>query len=104
MKKQVLTSLQLNADQYYKLVLDLYFNWCCTKAKNRKSLQKVLTCTPLFNWWYKQLSELEKDFVDQVKDYQFQLDPETARSFYNQSVDGIYQLFSKPLIKLAHDA
>lgn len=104
MKNQVLTILQISPEAYEKLVMDIYFDWCSKKAQNEKSLQKVLTCRPLFNWWYKQLTDMEVGFVEQGEDYIDHITPQAAEDFYIESISNIYKLFSKPLIKKAYDA
>lgn len=102
MKKQVLSILQVNKDQYEQIVLDLYFEWCITKSKNEKTLQKVLTCVPLFNWWYKQLQNLERKFVYEGLSFVNHITPEAALDFYHSTTKDIMKLFSKPLIQHAY--
>lgn len=104
MKNQVLTILQMTPEAYDKLVLDMYFDWCAKKSHNQKSLQKVLTCGPLFNWWYKQLETFELHFIDDAKDYSSNITQEAAVDYYRHSTKDIFKLFSKPLMKKAHDA
>lgn len=104
MKKQLFTILKVTPEEYETIVIDKFFTWCSLKSKNQKTLQKVLTCKPLFNWWYKQLTKLEKDFVDEAKIYSNSITQEVAIDFYHQSTIKIYQIFSKPLMRKAHEA
>ncbi|EGV44463.1 hypothetical protein BZARG_752 [Bizionia argentinensis JUB59] len=104
MKNQVLQILQMDADAYQMLVMDIYTQWCASKSKNQTSLQKLLISKSLFNWWYKCLEFQERTFVYQGKAYIGKLSPELAVDFYKETISPIHNLFSKPLIKKAHDA
>lgn len=102
MKKHILAILQVDNDGYEQIVIDLYFEWCCNMSDNHKTLQKLLTCTPLFNWWCKQLQVFEKLFVDDGLDYANHINPDTALDYYKSMTKGIMKIFSRPLIKQAY--
>lgn len=104
MKNQVLQILQIDPEAYQMLVMDCYLDWCASKSKNQTTLQKLLISRPLFNWWYKCLEFEERKFVYQGKGYIGKLSPELAMDFYKETISPINNLFSKPLIKKAHDA
>ncbi|AUS04515.1 hypothetical protein [Pseudotamlana carrageenivorans] len=104
MKKQVIHILQITPEAYELLVISLYHEWCAQKSNSKKTLQKLLSCVPLFNWWYKQLDHFEKQFIEEATPFKGAISPQVAQDFYRETISGIYSIFSKPLIKKAYDA
>lgn len=101
---QVLLLLKATPEEYESIVLQFYFNWCTQKAINKKSLQKVLTCPPLFNWWKKELAKLEQVFIDDAKVYNNSITKIDAHKLYHITTAKLYNRFSKPLIKYANES
>jgi len=106
MTNQVIKILQTTPEQYEVLLLDIYIEWCCLKTKNLRSYQKLLTCPPLFNWFRRELSILEENFV---KDYNMTAalyfeTPTIAHIYmmYKISTSTIFNRYSMPLLKHAN--
>jgi len=95
--------LKVTPGEYQDLIMDLWFQWCCTKTKNLLSLQKVLTCQPLFRWWCRELQKFEAQFMEETQFYENVISKELALSCYNENIQPIYNRFSKPLIKKAYE-
>ena len=86
-----------------KKTLNTYVNWCALKTLRKKSLQKILICQPLFNWWQRELEKLELEFIQDME-FLNQHDPKACMQAYNYTTRKIYERFSKPLIKKAYDS
>jgi len=102
MKTKTLNLLQINPEEYEELILQLWLNWCSTKVRNPKNLQKLIKCQALFNWFQAELYKLETEFVNDMIIFNNPC-PETCMKAYGFTVKKIYNRFSKPLIKHAHD-
>ena len=101
MKKKILDRLQLTPAQYEFHINGIWLDWCNGKTTNGRSLQKALCCSPLFNWWQRELVQLEKQFLYNTELYAMDLDVTTMRVMYNEAISPIYKRFSKPLLKRA---
>jgi hypothetical protein len=104
MKANVITLLKTTPEEYEAFLIDFYFEWCQQKSNNKKSLQKLLTCPPLFNWWLRELENLEKLFVDDCQLYKSTITKQDALTLYKINTVHLHNIFCKPLIKMAHDS
>ena len=95
--------LKLTPEQYEDLLMDIWLQWCSTKTNNLLSLQKVLTCQPLFRWWCRELKKLESQFMEETQFYEKVITKELALACYQENIQPIYNRFSKPLIKKAYE-
>ncbi len=95
--------LKITPEQYEDLIMDIWLQWSCTKTSNLLSLQKVLTCQPLFRWWCRELQKFEAQFMEETQFYENVISKELALSCYIENIEPIYKRFSKPLIKKAHE-
>lgn len=101
-KTRVLKMLNLTPEQYEQMMFSTYIDWCASRTKGKKSLQKILTCQPLFVWWQRELERLELDFLNDMEAMHC-LDPDVAIKVYNFQTRKIYSRFSKPLMNKAND-
>jgi len=101
---QVLQLLKTTPEEYESMIIQFYFNWCSQKTANSRSLQKVLTCPPLFNWWKKELAKLEQVFIDDAAHYNNSITKIDAHKLYHITTAKLYNRFSKPLIKFANES
>lgn len=98
MKTTINKRLMISVDDYEMMVMQIWLNWCGEKSHNRKTLQKVLTCVPLFNWWRRELNKLEEEFLESTIPF----DNSThAKRMYCEFTVEIFSKFSKPLLKTA---
>lgn len=88
----------ITQDDYEMMVMQIWLNWCHQKSKNQKTLQKVLTCVPLFNWWQRELQKLEAEFLEETIPFD---NPIHAKRMYAEFTVEIFGKFSKPLLKKA---
>lgn len=95
--------LKATPEEYQNLVIDTWFQWCSTRTNNNKSLQKLLVCQPLFNWWCREIQKLEVKFMEETEFYAHVISKELALSLYRENIQPIYKIFSKPLIKKAYE-
>lgn len=102
-RARILKTLNLTPEQYDEKTLNTYIDWCATRTAGKRSLQKILTCQPLFHWWQKELEKLEREFLMGMLVLPLQ-DHDAYMKAYDFSTRKIYDRFSKPLIKKAHDA
>ena len=102
MKTRILNLLNLSPEEYEDKTLNTWVHWCVSKASGSKSLQKTLISQPLFNWWKKELEKLELEFIQDMEALQDH-NPKGCMQAYNFTTKRIYNHFSKPLIKKAHD-
>lgn len=100
MENPVIQRLYHTPDTYEMMVMNMWFSWCSEKAKNHRQLQKLLTCTPLFNWWHAEMTKLEEQFINETRPHP---DKAHIRKLYAEYMVEIFNLFSKPLIKLAYE-
>ena len=102
MKTKTLPFLLITLEQYEEKIMQLWLNWCTTKVRDPKNLQKMLVCQALFNWWKREILKLEAEFIEdmQVLNHPCQI---TCMKAYDFTIQKIYKRFSKPLIKYAHD-
>lgn len=103
METKTLKLLNLTPQQYEEKTLNTYVNWCATRTAGKRSLQKVLTCQPLFNWWLRELNMLENEFIKDMQAYP-NPDPKACTKAYNFTIAKINQRFSKSLLRYAHDS
>lgn len=103
MKTKTLQLLKITPQQYEEKTMDSWVKWCQSRIVNEKSLQKVLICQPLFNWWQRELEKLELEFVQDMELIN-QRDPEACMQAYNFTTRRIFKRFSKPLIQKANDS
>lgn len=103
MKTQVFKRLKQSPEEYAGMVMNLWLTWCSSKTNNTKSLQKVLTCQPLFNWWQRELKKLEAQFMEETEVYRNSMSKDVALAMYSDTTRKIFNKFSKPLMKKAHE-
>lgn len=103
MKTKTLQLLNLTKEQYEEKTLNTYLDWCATRTTGIRSLQKALTCQPLFNWWQRELEKLELEFIQDMEELN-QQDTQACMQAYNFIIRKIYDRFSKPLIQKAYDS
>lgn len=103
MKTVVQERLKVTPEEYQHLVFNVWFQWCSMKATKRQSLQKLLICQPLFKWWYRELQKMENHFIEETQFYEKVISKELALGLYQETVQPIYNRFSKPLIKKAYE-
>ncbi|WP_271783900.1 hypothetical protein [Aquimarina algiphila] len=90
--------LGISQNEYELRQLDQWFKWCSFKASTRIECQKLMVCQPLFNWWQKQYSKFEQDFLEEIRPYQHQVSPEDAERLLSYHLLKIHNYYSKPLI------
>lgn len=98
METTIYQRLMTTQEDYEMMVMQIWLNWCGEKSKNRKTLQKVLTCAPLFNWWQRELQKLEAEFLAETIPFD---NPVHAKRIYCEFTVEIFSRFSKPLLKTA---
>ncbi|MBK5213597.1 MAG: hypothetical protein JJE55_08065 [Flavobacteriaceae bacterium] len=98
METTIYNRLLMTQDDYEMMVMQIWLNWCGEKSKNHKTLQKVLTCVPLFNWWQRELQKLEAQFLIETQPFLNQIH---AKRMYAEWTIEIFSKFSKPLLKTA---
>lgn len=96
MKAEIRKRLQQTPEEYEYQLMNMWFSWCREKTDNMQSLQKVLTCRPLFNWWQRELELLETEFLEETI---LLHDKKHARELYAEFVVPIFDRFSKALLK-----
>jgi len=104
MQNQILQQLQITPKEYEALVLEKYLKWCTERTETEQSLQKILTCQPLYNWWKAELSKLELQFIQDIETYRIEVTAKEAMVVYHLITAKIKNRFSKPLLKKANDA
>lgn len=98
MKAKIHERLQITREEYEMMVMQIWLNWCQEKSQNNKTLQKVLICKPLFNWWQRELKKLEHEFIIETIPFE---DKIHAKRIYAEFIIDIFSKFSKPLLKTA---
>ena len=103
MNTKTLQYLNLTPKQYEDKLMETYVDWCASRTAGKRSLQKILTCQPLFNWWQREIVKLEIEFNQDMETINPQ-NPEACMQAYNFTVKRLYNRFSKPLLKKAYDS
>lgn len=103
MKKALIQRLQITPEQYSDMIFNVWFQWSASKTINQTSLQKVLICQPLQNWWLRELHKLEAQFMEASAPYASTMTRNDALILWAEHTEAIYNRFSKPLIKKAHE-
>ena len=103
MKSTLLQLLEMTSEMYDRHVLENYFLWCNLNSFDDQDCQKLLANAALFNWWYRQYSNLEQKFVEDACEYYGKADKHVMRQLYTDFVIDIRRYYSKPLLKTARN-
>lgn len=101
--KAILEILNMTKPQYEAMVIDHYLIWCNLNGYNDTDVQKLFANTALFNWWYSQYCNIEKDFIEEAEKYTNTADHMTLRKYHTERVIIIKNLYSKPLMNAARN-
>ncbi|MCD8449439.1 hypothetical protein LNI98_07000 [Tenacibaculum dicentrarchi] len=102
MKKEVQRLLSLTPSQYNRMIFNVWFEWCNQKTTTSKELQKALICKPLFNWWQKELLNLEALFLKEIAPFYKIVSKDVAQDIYDSYTSEIFKKLSKSTIKKAN--
>lgn len=97
-KTTIQERLLISNDEYEMMIMQIWLTWCGERSKNTQTLQKVLACVPLFNWWMAEMRVLEAQFIRETRPFSC---PVHAKRMYCEWTIDIFSKFSKPLMKIA---
>ena len=103
MREIILQLLQLSGNNYEKMVLNHFHQWCLLHCMDDNDLQKLLVCPALFNWWYNEYEELERKFAKRAIDLVGRADAQVMRSYHAEIIANVQSYYSKPLMKVARN-
>ncbi|CAM1341794.1 hypothetical protein [Tenacibaculum aestuarii] len=96
--KPVHTILEASKQEYDLMVWNIFLNWAGLYAKDRLTLQKMITSKQIANWFNAEYLKLIYEFKKVVEPYE-QLDAKSKRKLYVEIVTKVYEHYPKPLIQ-----
>lgn len=91
--------LQISDDEHEMIIMSNYMVWCKSyNASNDTVMQRLLAAPILFNWWYKEYTKLEADFIALVKPYASTMSKEDLTNMYRKEMIQMHKIYSKALI------
>jgi hypothetical protein len=77
-----------------------YMFWCELNCKDDEELQLLLANTMLFNWWHKEYSKLQQNFVKLANPFNSVASKREMEQLYKAETIKIRDLYPKPLLTL----
>lgn len=94
--------LTLSQEEYEDKIFKLWMRYCESRAiDSRNDLQQLLANSALNAWWLNELSILEEEWYDEIKEYLTVIDPTTAMNHYNETIANIFRYRCPTLTKAA---
>lgn len=96
MKQQILKLLRFKARHYDMLVFNQFYCWCIEHSYSHAHLQKLVSSKKLHDWFMREYTKKEQDFLAYVKDYRTINEKELA-TLYDDLTSTI-NFYPKPLL------
>jgi hypothetical protein len=99
----IIELLETTADEYDTMVFQLFHEWAAQQAAKPNELQNIMANPAIAKWFRSDLSQLEEDFKDEIKQFQTEatITKLHLRRVYGICINRIFDLHPKPLLKEA---
>ncbi|MCH4824269.1 hypothetical protein ML462_13920 [Gramella lutea] len=101
MKKLIQLMLEISADNYEKMIINHYHQWCLMHSHEENDCQKLLANPQLFNWWQTEYNRLQRKFIKRAYEFHTKADKLVLRKYHAEIVAQVKDFYCKPLLSKA---
>lgn len=101
MKAIITQLLEMNTEEYHKMVFNHFHQWCNFRSFDGQDCQNLMTSQALYEWWCQQYSSLERKFASKSMEFFGKTDRQTLMDLHTEYIINTQDFYSKPLMRAA---